>query len=133
MSFSSLSSLVKKKTSAGFSLLQGGRVGLGRLARGMAWLLLGLAAVLLLAWSALYGLILPRVSDYRPDLEAAASRALGVPVQIGQLTARHAGWVPSFDLEQVTLLDPLGRVALALPRVELTLSHNRCCAWVLSA
>ena len=122
MSFSSLSSLVKKKTSAGFSLLQGGRVGLGRLARGMAWLLLGLAAVLLLAWSALYGLILPRVSDYRPDLEAAASRALGVPVQIGQLTARHAGWVPSFDLEQVTLLDPLGRVALALPRVELTLS-----------
>ena len=89
---------------------------------GLGWLLVGLMAALVLAWSALYLLILPRIADFRPDLEAAASRALGVPVHIGQLSARQSGWVPSFDLNQVTLLDREGRVALSLPQVELTLS-----------
>ena len=80
------------------------------------WLLFGAS------WGLLHGWIVPRIGDFRPRLEAAASQALGIPVRIGQITARSSGLIPSFELRNVTLLDPQGREALRLPRVQGSLS-----------
>lgn len=97
--------------------------------KAMAWLArwslgLLLAVVLLLtaSWGALHGWIVPRISDYRVLLEVQASRALGVPVRIGALTAQPNGLVPAIELHGVALLDPEGRTALHLQRVVLAVS-----------
>lgn len=86
----------------------------------MRWLT-GLMVVLLvlagLAWGALHFWIVPRIADFRPGLETLASRAVGVPVRVGDIVARSNGLVPSFELSEVRLLDPGGREALRLPRV----------------
>ncbi|MGH6627700.1 MAG: YhdP family protein [Burkholderiaceae bacterium] len=81
-----------------------------------AWLLF------LLAWGVLHGWIVPRIDDLRPRVEIEASRALGVPVRIGAITARSAGLMPSFELREVSLHDREGREALRLPRVLAALS-----------
>ncbi len=80
------------------------------------WLLFGAF------WGLLHGWIVPRIEDFRPRLEIEASKALGVPVQIGQITARSEGLIPSFEFRDVTLKDAFGRVALRLPRVVAALS-----------
>lgn len=86
------------------------------------WLLLGAWLVLVLAWGALHGWIVPRIGELRPRLEVEAGRVLGVPVRIGAITARSEGLVPSFELSDVVLLDPQGRPALRLPMVLAALS-----------
>jgi uncharacterized protein YhdP len=80
--------------------------------------------VLALAWGALHGWIVPRIGEFRPDLEIEAGRVLGVPVRIGSITARSEGLIPSFELMDVVLLDPQGRPALRLPRVLAALSPH---------
>jgi uncharacterized protein YhdP len=76
------------------------------------------------AWAVLHGWIVPRIADFRPRLETAATQALGVPVRIGQITARSGGLIPSFELRDVTLLDAQGRAALSLPRVLAAVSPS---------
>jgi uncharacterized protein (TIGR02099 family) len=73
---------------------------------GLEWLLalivigyFGLGAVVL----ATRYVILPRVSDYRPQIEAAATRAIGVPVTIGHIDAVWRGWHPYLTLEDVRI------------------------------
>jgi uncharacterized protein (TIGR02099 family) len=85
-------------------------------------LLAGCVLLLALAWGALHGWIVPRIADYRPAMERQASRALGVPVRIGGVTAQSRGLVPSVELQSVELLDASGHVALRLPRVVVSLS-----------
>ena len=51
-----------------------------------------------------------------------ASKAIGIPVQIGEIEARSEGLVPSFTLRDVRLLDKDGRMALQLPQVVVALS-----------
>jgi uncharacterized protein (TIGR02099 family) len=80
------------------------------------WLVFGLA------WGALHWLIVPRIGEFRPQLEAHASRVLGVPVRIGAVQAHSTGLIPSFELTQVQLFDGQGREALTLPRVLVALS-----------
>ena len=85
-----------------------------RLALGLVlafWILFGAA------WAVLHGWIVPRIGEFRPRLETAATQALGVPVRIGQITAHSKGLLPSFELRDVALLDAQGRTALRLPRV----------------
>ncbi len=82
----------------------------------LAWLLLGLA------WGALHWLIVPRIDEFRPQLEAQATRTLGVPVRVGAITAQSSGLIPSFELTDVALLDAQNRVALSLPRVLVAIS-----------
>lgn len=92
-----------------------------RLALGLVlafWVLFGAA------WAALHGWIVPRIGEFRPRLETAASQALGVPVRIGQITARPGGLIPSFELRDVALLDAQGREALRLPRVLAAVSPS---------
>jgi uncharacterized protein (TIGR02099 family) len=116
MSLSSLGASARK-TSRG----SGGRIWRASLRIGLtlvvtAWILV------LIAWLALYAFILPRLDDWRPAVEAQATRALGHPVQIGQLSVHSAGWVPTFALRDVVLRDKLGREALRLPKVSAALS-----------
>ena len=73
-------------------------------------------------WGALHWVIVPRIDDFRPWLEDQASRALGLSVRIGAVSAQSTGLVPSFELNQVRFLDAQGREALRLPRVVLALS-----------
>ncbi len=76
------------------------------------------------AWAVLHGWIVPRIAEFRPRLESAATQALGVPVRIGQITARSGGLIPSFELRDVALLDAQGRPALSLPRVLAAVSPS---------
>jgi uncharacterized protein (TIGR02099 family) len=78
--------------------------------------------VFLLAWGALHWLIVPRIGEFRPQLEAQATQILGVPVRIGAITAHSTGMIPSVELTDVRLLDAQGRQALQLPRILAALS-----------
>lgn len=91
----------------------------------MRWLLRFLLAVLLVfgaVGGALHFWIVPRIADFRPQLESLSSRALGVPVRVGNITAQSNGWIPSLELSEVQLLDAQGHTALNLPRVLVALS-----------
>ena len=100
-----------------------------RVARGLLWLVVAFWLLVGLSWGLLHGWIVPRISDFRPSLEAQASRALGVPVRIGELRMRSQGLIPSFELRDVTFLDHEGRTALRLPSVVAALSPRS--AWRL--
>ena len=79
-------------------------------------------SLLLVAWLTLHWGILPHIAQWREEVQARASQALGVPVRIGTITVRSGGWVPSFELRDVELLDASGRVVLRLPRVFAAIS-----------
>ena len=81
-----------------------------------------LSIVLLLAWLTLHWAILPHIDEWRGALQARAGQALGVPLRIGKIEVRSSGWVPSFELHDVVLLDAAQRPALALPRVFAAIS-----------
>ncbi len=85
-------------------------------------LVLGMWLVLGMAWGALHGWIVPRIAEFRPQLEATAGRLLGVPVRIGSIAATSGWLVPSFELKDVVLLDAQGREGLRLARVMAMLS-----------
>jgi len=95
---------------------------LARLARATAWLALALGLCIGAGWASLHLWIVPRIGDFRPALERLASHAVGTPVQIGALQAESTGWVPSFELRQIQLLDSEGHPALSLPRVVVAIS-----------
>lgn len=91
-------------------------------ASGIFWSLLAAWLCLAAAWGTLHGWIVPRIADFRPRIEAEATRMLGTPVHIGSIQARSGGWVPTIALSDVTLADPQGRTALRLPLVVAALS-----------
>lgn len=68
--------------------------------------------------------ILPRVAEYRAEVERVASVAVGQPVQVGRLTARWRGLNPELVLDEVGILDARGVPALTLARVEGALSWS---------
>ena len=88
----------------------------------IAWGLLTIGLVMGMAWSALHFWIVPRIEDFRPRLEILASQAIGVPVQMGQLVALSSGWMPTFEIHNLALLDPEGRRALTLPKITFAIS-----------
>ncbi|MEO8808178.1 MAG: DUF3971 domain-containing protein, partial [Burkholderiaceae bacterium] len=75
------------------------------------------SSVLLIAWLTLHWAILPHIQQWREPIEMRASKALGVPVRIGQIEVRSSGWVPSLELRDVVVLDAEKRTALSLPRI----------------
>ena len=96
----------------------------------LLWLLLGVWGLFALTWAGLNGAIVPRIGEWRPDLERWATQAVGVPVRIGEIRAEsgHSGagflptLMPSFELRDVQLIDAQGRVALQLPLVRTAVS-----------
>ncbi|MFT3812882.1 MAG: YhdP family protein [Acidovorax sp.] len=100
------------------------------LARWSLGLLLAFWLLLAAAWGVLHGWIVPRIGDYRPQLEAQATRALGLPVRVGGLRAVGQEWlIPAIELTGVALLDPEGHAALQLPRVVVALSPRSLVRW----
>ena len=95
---------------------------LTRLFSFLSWTVLVLGLLLGMAWGALHLWIVPRIEHYRPDLEQWASKAVGLPVHIGQLQAVSNGWVPSFELRDIELRDAQGHTALRLPQVWVAVS-----------
>ncbi len=82
----------------------------------LAWMLFGAA------WGALHLVIVPRIGELRPQLEATASRLAGMPVRVESITAYSTSFLPAFELGNVRLYDDQGREALRLPRVLVSLS-----------
>ncbi len=85
----------------------------------LAWTLFFAFALLVLA---LRYVILPGVEDRRADVEAALSKASGLTVKIGSISAGWQGLHPDLDLREVSVYDKAGRRALTLPLVSVTLS-----------
>jgi uncharacterized protein (TIGR02099 family) len=99
-------------------------------ARVLLWLVLAVWSLFALTWGSLHWWIVPRIGEWRPQLERWASDAVGVPVQVGSIRAESTpgvgGLLPSFvpviELQDVRLLDAQGRPALQLPLVRVALS-----------
>ena len=85
----------------------------------LAWTAFFLFALIVLV---LRYAVLPSVEQYRPDIEAALTRATGLKVTIGQVKAGWEGLRPDLDLLDVQIHDAKGRKALSLPFVSITLS-----------
>ncbi len=83
---------------------------------------IGAWSLAVLAWLTLHWGILPRLDEWRPQIEARVSTALGLPVQMGRLRVRSTGWVPVFEIDDLRVLDAQGRSALHLARVVAALS-----------
>ncbi len=86
----------------------------------MRWVtrLVAVAFVLLVvAATVLHWLIVPRIDELRPRLEAMASKAISSPVTIGAVRAESNGLVPMVSLHDIQVHDPTGRAGLQLPRV----------------
>lgn len=92
--------------------------------RGLAGLFLFGWTLVLATWLTLHWWILPRLDEWRPAIETRVGDALGVPLRIGSIKVRSGSWVPAFDIDDVSLLDPDGRVALQLGHVSAALSPS---------
>ncbi len=94
-----------------------------RLVQWSLWLLLGVALLLALAVAALHWWIVPRINDFRPQVESRLSTALGLPVRIDQLQADGgSGLVPDFAVQGIHIQQADGADALTLNKVHLALS-----------
>jgi uncharacterized protein (TIGR02099 family) len=86
------------------------------------WLLVSAWLVFMAGWGVLHAVIVPRIGEWRPQVEMRASQILGVVVRIGAISARSSGLIPSVELTDVRLFDAQGREALRLPRILAALS-----------
>ncbi|WZB64000.1 hypothetical protein WJ970_16420 [Achromobacter xylosoxidans] len=90
--------------------------------RGLYW---GALAVYGVAAIGLLGLrywVLPRVDQWRPQIEAYASQALGAQVSIGAIQANWQGLNPRLDLASVQVHDGAVDAVLTLPKVSAVLA-----------
>ena len=93
-----------------------------RVARWTLGLVLAFWLVLVGVWGTLHGFIVPRIGEWRGQVERLATQALGAPVRIDALTAHSEGLFPTIELSGVSILDPQQRQALMLQRVVVTVS-----------
>src|SRR5712691_2916489 len=87
----------------------------------VAWALVILYFLFAAALLSLRYWILPKVAEYRSDVEQYASKVLGRRITIGAIEADWQGLRPELRLANVTVFDHDGRAALSLPAVEATL------------
>jgi uncharacterized protein (TIGR02099 family) len=66
--------------------------------------------------------VLPRIDQWRPQIEGIAGRALNGAVTIGRIEAGWRGFNPHLALDDVAVTGPRGGPPLALPRVDATVS-----------
>ena len=91
-------------------------------ATGFLGLVIACLALVLVFGGVLYGWIVPHVDSLRPRIEQFVSQQIGIPVQIGQIQAHSQGLLPSFELQDVKLLDAQAQTTLQLGRVWVTVS-----------
>lgn len=89
-------------------------VWLRRVCVALLCLYIGLAGLLL---AGRY-LILPHLDDWRPQIAARLSQALGAQVTLGAVRVSWRGWSPQFDLDGVRVSDDRGRELLAAPSIQ---------------
>lgn len=103
--------------------------------RCLLWLVVVAWSLFVLTWGALHVWIVPRIGEWRPELERWASTQLGIAVKVGDIHADHGraprwlpqgfwGLMPTVALRDVRLFDPDGREALRLPLVQASLSPS---------
>lgn len=68
--------------------------------------------------------VLPRIDQWRPQIEGIASRALQGRVTVGRIEAGWRAFNPHLSLDDVQVTGPRGGPPLALPRVDATLSWS---------
>ena len=90
--------------------------------RWILWVVMAIGLLFGATWGLLHAVIVPRIEDFRPRLESLASKALGMPVQVGRISAQSSGFIPTFEMANVTLKDAQGRQVLQLQRVLVALS-----------
>ncbi|MFY3903309.1 DUF3971 domain-containing protein, partial [Achromobacter xylosoxidans] len=66
--------------------------------------------------------VLPRVDQWRPQIEAYASQALGARVAIGAIRADWQGLNPKLELSAVQVYDDVPEPVLSLPSVSAVLA-----------
>lgn len=88
--------------------------------RCLFWGVLAVVAVFLLACLGLRYLVLPKVDQWRPQIEQYASRAVGAPVRIGSIAADWSGLNPQLHLTRVQFFDgpDNSRPAVDLPSID---------------
>jgi len=91
-------------------------------ARVVGWALVVVYFLFALAVLFLRYYALPRVGEYKGDIERFASKALGQRIAVGTIEAGWQGLRPELLLADVTIYDRDGRAALTLPVVEATVS-----------
>jgi uncharacterized protein (TIGR02099 family) len=91
-------------------------------ARIAGWALVALYFLFAAALLSLRYWILPKVAEFRGDIEQYASKTLGQRITIGAIEADWQGLRPQLLLANVTVFDHDGREALSLPAVEATLA-----------
>jgi len=80
------------------------------------------ASIVLAAWLILQWGILPRAERWKPELEAWATRTVGVPVRAGSIEVTGGLWSPMLTLRDVRLLREDGQPALQLGSVRAVLA-----------
>lgn len=95
----------------------------------MVWTLVACLTLAAAAWAVVLFEILPRIDDWRDELSQQATRAIGVPVQIGRVSGEIEGAWPVLTLSEVRLLDDRGAVGLRLPQVTARLSPSSLLPW----
>ena len=73
--------------------------------------------------------VMPAIDDYRPDIEALASKTVGVPVRIGHIEADWWHLNPRLALYGLELRPPGQASPLSLPRVNATFSWLSLLVW----
>lgn len=99
-------------------------------ARLCLWLVVLAWGLFVLSWAVLNAWIVPRIGEWRPELEQWASKAVGTPVRVGELRADKTvggqrmlpDFMPTIELRDVQLFDARGQVALHLPLVRTAVS-----------
>lgn len=93
-----------------------------RVARWSLGLVLAFWLLLAMVWGTLHGFIVPRIGDWRAEVETLATQAVGAPVHIRSITAKSEGLFPTIQLMGITVVDAQGRDALNLDSVVVTVS-----------
>lgn len=91
---------------------------------GLRWtaaLLAGLVSILLCLWLILAWGILPRLDHWRPDIEQALGRELGLDVRIARIETRLDLWAPELTVHGMVWRTPDGAPALQLTELHVRL------------
>ncbi len=67
-------------------------------------------------------LVLPRIDDFRPRIEALVSQRLHADVRVGKLAPHWSGFQPGIDVTGLEIRDAHGDRALSVPHATATLS-----------
>ena len=86
--------------------------------RAAFWSTGALVTLALAAWMILQWGIVPHLERWKPELEAWASRSLGVEVRLGTLQVRGGVWTPVVTLRDLRIVDGRGQETLRLAKVE---------------